>query len=137
MPELRQNRALTLSGSIIGEVSAAIGSTLSASQSKTFVFATTIPKSFASIQRQQQTLNISSRSAGASFGALPTEQTTTSHSTLKHRAKTLNISTAQQTKDMFRMLSSRHSALKDSFLQFFARLMTRRLSTQRRTIPVL
>ena len=99
-----------LNGLTIGEASAVIGSTLLTLNPKTSDFVTTIPRNFASIQRQQQTLNICSRSVGASFGALPTEQTTTSLSTLKQAASRLNILTRQQTKSTFPMLSSRRSA---------------------------
>ena len=52
---------------------------------------TTTRRSFASIPKQLQTLNINSRLVGVSFGALQTEQTTTSLSISKQAAKTLNI----------------------------------------------
>lgn len=109
--EFSANRALTLNGLIIGEVSAVIGFILLTSARITSDFVTTTKKSFASIPKQLQTLNINSRLVGVSFGALQTEQTTTSLSISKQAAKTLNILTRQQAKNMFLMLLSRHSVL--------------------------
>ena len=51
--------------------------TISASQRKISVSVTTTRTSSASIPRQPRTLNLCSPSDGASFGALPTEPTTT------------------------------------------------------------
>ena len=58
----------TLNGLNTGEVSAVTGSILSILRKKISVFVTMQKRSFVSIQRPQQTLNISSRSVGASFG---------------------------------------------------------------------
>ena len=90
-----------------------IGSIPSISKRKTSDFVTTQKKSFASILRLQQTLNTSSHSAGANFGALLIEQITTLLSIRILRARALNISTQQTTLVIFLMLLSLHSVLKD------------------------
>ena len=66
-----------LSGSSTGEPSVVTGSSRSESRRMRCVCVIMILKSFASILREQQILNSSSRSAGASFGVLLTEQTMT------------------------------------------------------------
>lgn len=87
-------------------------------------------RSFVSIQRPQQTLNISSRSVGASFGALPTEQTMTLHSTAKQAVRHLSILIRQQTRSTFRMLLSRHSVLSVFSLLLLLRRTMKKLLTK-------
>ena len=127
------NRALTLNGLIIGEVSAVIGFILLTSARITSDFVTTTKRSFASIPKQLQTLNINSRLVGVSFGALQTERTTTSLSISKQAAKTLNILTRQQAKNMFLTLLSRHSVLSVYSWRFLPKHTTRRFLTKKRT----
>ena len=125
------SRALTLNGLNTGEVSAVTGSILSILRKKTSVFVTMQKRSFVSIQRPQQTLNISSRSVGASFGAVPTEQTMNLHSTAKQAVRHLSILIRQQTRSTFRMLLSRHSVLSVFSLLLLLRLMMKKLLTKR------
>ena len=94
-------------------------------------------RSFVSIQKPQQTLNISSRSVGASFGALPTEQTMTLHSTAKQAVRHLSILIRQQTRSTFRMLLSRHSVLSVFSLLLLLRLTMKKLLTKKDTRVVL
>ena len=75
--EFEQMELEFLSGSSTGEPSVVTGSSRSESRRMRCVCVIMILKSFASILREQQILNSSSRSAGASFGVLLTEQTTT------------------------------------------------------------
>ena len=96
-------------------------------------FVTTTKRSFASIPKQLQTLNINSRLVGVSFGALQTEQTTTSLSISKQAAKTLNILTRQQAKNMFLTLLSRHSVLSVYSWHFLPKHTTKRFLTKKRT----
>lgn len=123
--------ALTLNGLNTGEVSAVTGSILSILRKKISVFVTMQKRSFVSTQRPQQTLNISSHSVGASFGALPTEQTTTLHSTAKQAVRHLSILIRQQTRSTFRMLLSRHSVLSVFSLLLLLRLTMKKLLTKR------
>ena len=68
-------------------------------------------------QRLHPTSNICSRSAGASFGALRTEPTTTLHSTSRQAVRRWNISIPKQMRSTFLMLSSLHSVLSVCSLQ--------------------
>ena len=99
--------AQTLSGLIIGDLSAVIFSIHSVLRKKISDSEITLLRSSASILRLQQTLSIFSRLAGASFGVLPIVQITTLLSISRQAARALSILIRQQTKNTYRMLSSR------------------------------
>ena len=80
----------------------------------------------ASILRLQPTSSSFSRSAGESFGALPTEPIMTFLSTRSSRASLWNILTPRQMKNLFHMLLSRPSERTALRLLSFATLMTRK-----------